>query len=145
MACVSCYTNHNTACLHLYCTRDSHATFVLLRGDAINGFSSKDRATDPSRMLSAYWHAAATLNYMRMRGCIVSADEGTKKQVTSDKGQGESNDCIYTSHECLLLPMEAAMTDPRSAFNHVMCCRATIGVQCVTCATCRARTCCGSA
>ncbi len=123
VACVACDTNYITTCSHRRRTREPHASFVLLRGDAINGFCSNDRAVDPSRMLSAYWHAAATLNYMRMRGCIVSAEGGAVKEVASDGGQGESNDCIYTSHECLLLPMEAAMTDAVSAFNHVICCR----------------------
>jgi 3-deoxy-D-arabino-heptulosonate 7-phosphate (DAHP) synthase class II len=102
--------------------REPHASFALLRGDAINGFSSHDRAADPSRMLSAYWHAAATLNYMRMRGCIVPVEGGAKEGVAMGGGQGKSSDCIYTSHECLLLPMEAALTDARSGFNNVMYC-----------------------
>ena len=47
---------------------------------------------------------------------------GTKEDVARGGEQGKSSDCIYTSHECLLLPMEAALTDARSGFNNVMGC-----------------------
>ena len=35
------------------------------RGDNINGFSTKERAPDPARLVSAYFHSATTLNYTR--------------------------------------------------------------------------------
>ncbi|KAI9848915.1 MAG: hypothetical protein M1838_000325 [Thelocarpon superellum] len=35
------------------------------RGDNINGFDSSERNPDPSRLVSAYFHSAATLNYVR--------------------------------------------------------------------------------
>ncbi len=73
------------------------------RGDAINGFSPSERLADPSRMLAAYWHAASTLNYMRLRG-YVGVD---------------SSSSVYTSHECLLLPMEASLTDADTRLNQV--------------------------
>jgi hypothetical protein len=84
------------------------------RGDAINGVDSLDRQPDPSRMMSAYWHAAATLNYMRMQGYV--GDCATARGDVSSGGVGSS---IFTSHECLLLPLEAALTDPASRFNRV--------------------------
>lgn len=35
------------------------------RGDNINGFDPSDREPDPERLLGAYFHSAATLNYLR--------------------------------------------------------------------------------
>lgn len=35
------------------------------RGDNINGYDPKDRTPDPKRLVDAYFHSAATLNYMR--------------------------------------------------------------------------------
>ncbi|KAI7899804.1 DAHP synthetase [Cokeromyces recurvatus] len=35
------------------------------RGDNVNGFDPKDRKPDPDRLLGAYFHSAATLNYVR--------------------------------------------------------------------------------
>eukprot|EP00026_Physarum_polycephalum_P006310 Phypoly_transcript_06352.p1 GENE.Phypoly_transcript_06352~~Phypoly_transcript_06352.p1 ORF type:complete len:493 (+),score=59.64 Phypoly_transcript_06352:62-1480(+) len=35
------------------------------RGDNVNGFNVNDRKNDPRRLLSAYFHSAATLNYTR--------------------------------------------------------------------------------
>ncbi|KZF26185.1 DAHP synthetase [Xylona heveae TC161] len=35
------------------------------RGDNINGYDPEERTPDPSRLVSAYFHSAATLNYMR--------------------------------------------------------------------------------
>ncbi|RIA97911.1 DAHP synthetase [Glomus cerebriforme] len=35
------------------------------RGDNINGYDLSDRKPDPERLLSAYFHSAATLNYVR--------------------------------------------------------------------------------
>ena len=89
-------------------------SYCPLRGDAINGHAPHERLADPSRMLSAYWHAAATLNYMRMQGYLGGSG-------SSSCGGGSSN-VVYTSHECLLLPMEAAMTDAATRLNQVVYC-----------------------
>ncbi|KAI8145839.1 DAHP synthetase [Fennellomyces sp. T-0311] len=35
------------------------------RGDNVNGFDPSDRRADPERLLGAYFHSAATLNYVR--------------------------------------------------------------------------------
>ena len=35
------------------------------RGDILNGYQPDDRALDPSRLVSAYFHSAATSNYIR--------------------------------------------------------------------------------
>ncbi|KAI9216461.1 phospho-2-dehydro-3-deoxyheptonate aldolase, class II [Blastocladiella britannica] len=35
------------------------------RGDNVNGFDAADRTPDPERLLGAYFHSAATLNYVR--------------------------------------------------------------------------------
>ncbi|KAF2402705.1 3-deoxy-7-phosphoheptulonate synthase [Trichodelitschia bisporula] len=35
------------------------------RGDVLNGYEPADRALDPNRLVQAYFHSAATLNYMR--------------------------------------------------------------------------------
>jgi 3-deoxy-7-phosphoheptulonate synthase len=38
---------------------------LSFRGDSINDFSPENREHDPERLLQAYWHSAATLNYIR--------------------------------------------------------------------------------
>ncbi|KAG2223147.1 hypothetical protein INT45_005703 [Circinella minor] len=38
---------------------------LSFRGDNVNGFDPKDRKADPERLLGAYFHSAATLNYVR--------------------------------------------------------------------------------
>ncbi|KAL8931412.1 MAG: hypothetical protein Q9216_007209, partial [Gyalolechia sp. 2 TL-2023] len=40
-------------------------TIPAFRGDNINGYDPKDRTPDPSRLVSAYFHSATTLNYIR--------------------------------------------------------------------------------
>lgn len=35
------------------------------RGDGVNGFAPEDREPDPDRLVSGYFHATATLNYIR--------------------------------------------------------------------------------
>lgn len=66
------------------------------RGDIVNGaaFDAVSRAPDPQRMLRAYQQSAITLNLLR-------ALDGS----SSAKGSR-----LYTSHEALLLPYEAALT-----------------------------------
>ncbi|KAI9142640.1 phospho-2-dehydro-3-deoxyheptonate aldolase, class II [Paraphysoderma sedebokerense] len=38
---------------------------LSFRGDNVNGFEPSDRKPDPERLLGAYFHSAATLNYVR--------------------------------------------------------------------------------
>ncbi len=38
---------------------------MSFRGDNVNGMDLKDRQPDPDRLLQAYFHSAATLNYVR--------------------------------------------------------------------------------
>ncbi|KAL8756287.1 MAG: hypothetical protein Q9184_004549 [Pyrenodesmia sp. 2 TL-2023] len=40
-------------------------TIPAFRGDNINGYDPEDRNPDPSRLVSAYFHSTATLNYIR--------------------------------------------------------------------------------
>ncbi|KAL8726017.1 MAG: hypothetical protein Q9181_006199, partial [Wetmoreana brouardii] len=40
-------------------------TIPAFRGDNINGYDPEERTPDPSRLVSAYFHSAATLNYIR--------------------------------------------------------------------------------
>ncbi|KAL9599103.1 MAG: hypothetical protein Q9219_004061 [cf. Caloplaca sp. 3 TL-2023] len=40
-------------------------TILAFRGDNINGYNPEDRTPDPSRLVSAYFHSATTLNYIR--------------------------------------------------------------------------------
>ncbi|KAL9007648.1 MAG: hypothetical protein Q9173_007132 [Seirophora scorigena] len=40
-------------------------TIPAFRGDNVNGYDPADRIPDPSRLVSAYFHSAATLNYIR--------------------------------------------------------------------------------
>ncbi|BBH10798.1 3-deoxy-7-phosphoheptulonate synthase [Chromobacterium haemolyticum] len=64
------------------------------RGDIVNGveFAASARAHDPQRLESAYFHAAASLNYLR----------GLDREAAPrDSG-------YYVSHEALLLPYEQA-------------------------------------
>jgi 3-deoxy-7-phosphoheptulonate synthase len=39
--------------------------YVAFRGDNVNGNDLKDRKPDPERLLGAYFHSAATVNYVR--------------------------------------------------------------------------------
>ncbi|KAI8098729.1 DAHP synthetase [Halteromyces radiatus] len=38
---------------------------LTFRGDNVNGYDPEDREADPERLLGAYFHSAATLNYVR--------------------------------------------------------------------------------
>ena len=40
-------------------------TIPAFRGDNVNGYDPEDRTPDPSRLVSAYFHSATTLNYIR--------------------------------------------------------------------------------
>jgi 3-deoxy-7-phosphoheptulonate synthase len=44
------------------------------RGDILNGYDIADRALDPGRLIAAYWHSAATMNYARAQLASGMAD-----------------------------------------------------------------------
>lgn len=44
------------------------------RGDCLNGFDTSERDLDPSRLVSAYFHSAATLNHIRAQVASGIAD-----------------------------------------------------------------------
>jgi 3-deoxy-7-phosphoheptulonate synthase len=72
-------------------------TLPVYRGDLINdiAFTETGRRPDPERMLKGYHAAARTLAIMN---------------TWSDSSQSKPSDRIFTSHEALLLPYEAALT-----------------------------------
>ena len=45
------------------------------KGDNINGYDPTERAWDPNRLLSGYWHSCATLNFLRgmQQGAVPAA------------------------------------------------------------------------
>ncbi|KAJ6176660.1 hypothetical protein N7485_003574 [Penicillium canescens] len=100
------------------------------RGDNINGFDAnpQSRQPDPSRLVSAYFHSAATLNYLRASLSSGLADlhspsrlgSGTLNAVKDalrfmrtvgiDKDRGVETADIFTSHEGLSLEYEQSLT-----------------------------------
>lgn len=46
-------------------TRIKREEVLSYRGDNVNGYSTNERAPDPERLLGAYFHSTATLNYIR--------------------------------------------------------------------------------
>lgn len=44
------------------------------RGDILNGYQVEERALDPNRLVLAYFHSAATLNYIRLQVAAGIAD-----------------------------------------------------------------------
>lgn len=113
---------------------------LTYRGDHINGFDPSQRRPDPHRMLRAYHHAAATLNYVRALLAGGFADlhhpETWDLDVLSEPGRRQEYAAmveriseamrfmdavgaptptfrrveLFTSHDGLLLPYEEAMT-----------------------------------
>jgi 3-deoxy-7-phosphoheptulonate synthase len=107
------------------------------KGDNVNGFDSSNRQPDPERLVDAYFHSAATLNYVRsmtsggvsdlcsqaewklanvkndeIRQEYEEAIEEVQEAIRTDEDFSESlkTASLYTSHEGLLLPYEAALT-----------------------------------
>ena len=115
-------------------------TIPSFRGDNINGFSPDERKPDPERLVSAYFHSAATLNYIRAAIESGLADLHSpldwnlghvRSEPVKDKYQrivasitdslrfmktvgADSSNLetvdLYTSHEGLLLEYEQALT-----------------------------------
>ncbi|WRT63986.1 uncharacterized protein IL334_000913 [Kwoniella shivajii] len=46
-------------------TKSEKREILSFRGDNVNGYDKSDRAPDPERLLGAYFHSTATLNYIR--------------------------------------------------------------------------------
>ncbi|KAF0458952.1 DAHP synthetase [Gigaspora margarita] len=55
------YAKPRSSEMEMYEGKEIHA----FRGDIINGYEPTDRKPDPDRLLRAYFHSAATLNYVR--------------------------------------------------------------------------------
>ncbi|WOK93342.1 phospho-2-dehydro-3-deoxyheptonate aldolase 2, chloroplastic [Canna indica] len=112
------------------------------RGDNVNGdaFDAKSRIPDPQRMISAYSQSAATLNLLRSfaTGGYAAMQRVTRWNLdfTEHNEQGDrrwgswrrltmdhpmmTTTEFWTSHECLLLPYEQALTrrDSTSGFYY---------------------------
>ncbi|KAK7207219.1 DAHP synthetase [Myxozyma melibiosi] len=115
-------------------------TIPSFRGDNINGFDPADRTPDPSRLVSAYFHSAATLNYIRSclssgfadlhrpfdwslshvqsstikeryASLVKSITEGLSFMKTVGVESSTLNTVdLFTSHEGLLLEFEQSLT-----------------------------------
>jgi 3-deoxy-7-phosphoheptulonate synthase len=69
------------------------------RGDNINGFDHDSRTPDPSRLVTAYFHSAATLNYLRAQLASGFADlhhpfEWTLSHVQDDETKEHYQDIV---------------------------------------------------
>jgi 3-deoxy-7-phosphoheptulonate synthase len=71
------------------------------RGCNVNTSELDGRSPDPSKLLSGYFHAAATLN------TISHIDESHQRAATATLPKASQ---LFTSHEALSLPFEAALT-----------------------------------
>lgn len=96
-------------------TRDGK-TLPVYRGDMINGynFTHEARTPDPLRMLNAYQSSSLTLNYLRAQvlSFVDSLSEYNNEELKHLN--------LFTSHEALHLPYEAALTreiEPQRFYN----------------------------
>ena len=55
------YAKPRSSPIEMYEGEEIHS----FRGDILNGYAVEDRTPDPSRLVSAYFHSAATLNHIR--------------------------------------------------------------------------------
>ncbi|KAG5439327.1 hypothetical protein PCK2_000863, partial [Pneumocystis canis] len=107
---------------------------LSFRGESVNSYATDERQPDPERLVAAYFHSSATLNYIRSLSS--SKESGSdfsfleKKYVKNDKfintqvfdtlnfkhiNKTNNNfplnrPDIFTSHEGLLLEYEECMT-----------------------------------
>eukprot|EP00931_Biecheleriopsis_adriatica_P030433 TRINITY_DN17941_c0_g1_i3.p1 TRINITY_DN17941_c0_g1~~TRINITY_DN17941_c0_g1_i3.p1 ORF type:complete len:442 (-),score=119.53 TRINITY_DN17941_c0_g1_i3:102-1427(-) len=109
---------------------EGYGEIMSFKGDNINGFEPKDRKWDPERLLTGYWHSAATLNYLR--GYAANGDHGPlqtidvaelkpsphfesfvedSKAISGKPITSESVE-FFTSHEAMQLDLEEALTRP---------------------------------
>jgi len=103
---------------------EGHGEIMSYKGDNINGFDPTERKWDPERLLTGYWHSAATLNYLRG---LTSSDENLfnldldslgsskdiddmKKVAASIKDKTSAPKTFFTSHEAMQLDLEEALT-----------------------------------
>jgi len=49
---------------------EEHGEILSFKGDAVNGFAPDERKHDPTKLVQAYFHSAATLNYIR---CLIDS------------------------------------------------------------------------
>ena len=75
-------------------------TQFQFRGDNINAVEKTDRSPDPERLCMGYHLAAVTMSILR----------GASKGEREIAGLIPPSSSVYTSHEALNLPLEAAMT-----------------------------------
>lgn len=115
-------------------------TMPSFRGDILNGYSPEERDIDPDRLVQAYFHSAATLNYIRAQLASGIADlhrpldwglghvgdpelqaryahivESIRESLRFMRTVGVDSAKLqsvdlFTSHEGLLLEYESAMT-----------------------------------
>lgn len=115
-------------------------TMPSFRGDILNGYAEGDRDIDPDRLVQAYFHSAATLNYVRAQlssgfadlhrpldwnlGHVGNAETQAKyakivdsiseslrfMQIIGVDSSTLQTVDLYTSHEGLLLEYEASLT-----------------------------------
>merc|ERR1712137_1329154 len=101
---------------------------MSFKGENINGIDPQDRKWDPERLLQGYWHAAATLNFLR--GYVSSADPMALSKIDigglsslpkfeelkanareiSAKYAADAPTEFFTAHEAMQLDLEEALT-----------------------------------
>ncbi|KAI9803145.1 MAG: hypothetical protein M1833_001216 [Piccolia ochrophora] len=74
---------------------------VAFRGHNVNSEKIEERAPDPQRLLSGYFHSSATLNTI---GQIRQEGTKTPEMMLTQSAQ------FHTSHEALHMPYESALT-----------------------------------
>jgi len=108
---------------------EGYGEIMSFKGDNINGYEPTERKWDPERLLTGYFHSAATLNYLRslqqsgdMGAMIKAIDvgflsassdhaqsariaDGIKKNLVPAEASG-----FFTSHEAMQLNLEEALT-----------------------------------
>uniref|UniRef100_A0A7S4UUU4 Phospho-2-dehydro-3-deoxyheptonate aldolase n=1 Tax=Alexandrium monilatum TaxID=311494 RepID=A0A7S4UUU4_9DINO len=107
---------------------EGYGEIMSFKGDNINGFSPAERKWDPERLLQGYFHAAATLNFLR--GFVKSADPmrlasisisqlkassefdslKQRAQEIEAKYASEAPTEFFTAHEAMQLDLEEALT-----------------------------------
>jgi 3-deoxy-7-phosphoheptulonate synthase len=105
---------------------------MSFKGDNINGYGATpdERKWDPDRLLQGYFHAAATLNYLRSMTQHADAKEISKINVDplkeasnfesmktaageiSSKNAAKCPTQFFTAHEAMQLDLEEALTRP---------------------------------
>ena len=80
--------------------------YPTFRGENVNGIDLSDRTADPARLVSGYFHSAATLNYARVLlsdgfGNIHDAGSWDLGFVQSSKKRAEYQDMVTQISDCL--------------------------------------------